>query len=151
MSASLSLRGPGNVLVLNAGSSSLKFTMYAMDNEKILAKGIVERIGLNEPFLKYERFDGSSFKEQALVSTHAEALKLVCAKLVEKDVGVLNSLMDVEAIGHRVVHGGENFHDSVIVTNEVKNNIHECAALASYHSVRFSVSRLCDRPVSMTI
>ncbi|MEI6166224.1 MAG: acetate kinase [bacterium] len=134
MSASLSLRGPGNVLVLNAGSSSLKFTMYAMDNEKILAKGIVERIGLNEPFLKYERFDGSSFKEQALVSTHAEALKLVCAKLVEKDVGVLNSLMDVEAIGHRVVHGGENFHDSVIVTNEVKNNIHECAALAPLHN-----------------
>lgn len=134
MSASVSLRGPGNVLVINAGSSSLKFTMYAMDNEKILAKGIVERIGLNEPFLKYERYDGSSFKEQALVSTHAEALKLVCAKLVEKDVGVLNSLMDVEAIGHRVVHGGENFHDSVIVTNEVKNNIHECAALAPLHN-----------------
>jgi acetate kinase len=108
--------------------------MYAMDNEKILAKGIVERIGLNEPFLKYERFDGSSFKEQALVSTHAEALKLVCAKLVERDVGVLNSLKDVEAIGHRVVHGGENFHDSVIVTNEVKNNIHECAALAPLHN-----------------
>jgi acetate kinase len=134
MVASSILSGPVNVLVLNAGSSSLKFTMYAMDNEKILAKGIVERIGLNEPFLKYERFDGSSFKEQALVSTHAEALKLVCAKLVERDVGVLNSLKDVEAIGHRVVHGGENFHDSVIVTNEVKNNIHECAALAPLHN-----------------
>jgi acetate kinase len=134
MSAAVSLRGPVNVLVVNAGSSSLKFTMFAMDNEKILAKGIVERIGLNEPFLKYERFDGSSFKEQALVSNHAEALKLVCAKLVEPEVGVLNSLMDVEAIGHRVVHGGENFHDSVIVTNEVKNNIHECAALAPLHN-----------------
>jgi len=134
MSASVSLRGPVNVLVVNAGSSSLKFTMFAMDHEKILAKGIVERIGLNEPFLKYERFDGSSFKEQALVSNHAEALKLVCAKLVESDVGVLKSLKDVEAIGHRVVHGGENFHDSVIVTNEVKNNIHECAALAPLHN-----------------
>ncbi|MEI8139414.1 MAG: acetate kinase [bacterium] len=134
MSAAISLRGPVNVLVVNAGSSSLKFTMFAMDHEKILAKGIVERIGLNEPFLKYERFDGSSFKEQALVSNHAEALKLVCAKLVEPEVGVLNSLMDVEAIGHRVVHGGENFHDSVIVTNEVKNNIHECAALAPLHN-----------------
>ena len=134
MSASVSLRGPVNVLVVNAGSSSLKFTMFAMDHERILAKGIVERIGLNEPFLKYERFDGSSFKEQALVSNHAEALKLVCAKLVESDVGVLKSLKDVEAIGHRVVHGGENFHDSVIVTNEVKNNIHECAALAPLHN-----------------
>lgn len=128
------LSGPVNVLVLNSGSSSLKFTMYAMDKERVLARGIVERIGLNEPFLKYERFDGSTFKEQALVSTHAEALKLVCAKLVEPDVGVLNSLMDVEAIGHRVVHGGENFHDSVIVTNEVKTNIRECAALAPLHN-----------------
>ena len=134
MAASVSLRGPVNVLVVNAGSSSLKFTMFAMDQEKILAKGIVERIGLNEPFLKYERFDGTSFKEQAFVSNHAEALKLVCVKLVESDVGVLNSLMDVEAIGHRVVHGGENFHDSVIVTNEVKTNIQECAALAPLHN-----------------
>ncbi len=106
MSASVTLRGPVNVLVINAGSSSLKFTMFAMDKETILAKGIVERIGQNEPFLKYERFDGSSFKEQALVSNHAEALKLVCAKLVEGDVGVLKNLMEVEAIGHRVVHGG---------------------------------------------
>ena len=134
MSASVLLRGPVNVLVINAGSSSLKFTMFAMDNEKILAKGIVERIGLNEPFLKYERFDGSVFREQAMVSNHAEALKLVCAKLVEQGVGVLDSLKDVEAIGHRVVHGGENFHDSVIVTNEVKNNIHECSALAPLHN-----------------
>lgn len=134
MSASKTVHGPINVLVLNAGSSSLKFTMFAMDKETVLARGIVERIGLNEPFLKYERFDGSSFKEQALVSNHAEALQLVCAKLVEPDIGVLNSLLDVEAIGHRVVHGGENFHDSVIVTNEVKNNIRECAALAPLHN-----------------
>jgi acetate kinase len=94
----------------------------------------VERIGLNEPFLKYERFNGNSFKEQALVTNHAEALKLVCSKLVEPEVGVLKSLKDVEAIGHRVVHGGENFNDSVIVTSEVKNNINECAALAPLHN-----------------
>jgi acetate kinase len=105
-----------------------------MDKETILARGIVERIGLNEPFLKYERFNGNSFKEQALVTNHAEALKLVCSKLVEPEVGVLKSLKDVEAIGHRVVHGGENFHDSVIVTSEVKNNINECAALAPLHN-----------------
>ena len=127
-------RSPVNILVINAGSSSLKFTMYAMDTEKFLARGIIERIGLNEPFLKYERFDGKSFKEQALVSSHAEALELVCAKLVDPETGVLNSLMDVEAIGHRVVHGGENFHDSVIVTREVKTNIRECASLAPLHN-----------------
>lgn len=134
MSVSTPLNGPVNVLVLNAGSSSLKFTMYAMDKETMLARGIVERIGLNEPFLKYERFDGSTFREQALVTNHAEALKLVCAKLIEPDIGVVKRLMDVEAIGHRVVHGGENFHDSVIVTNEVKNNIRECATLAPLHN-----------------
>ena len=127
-------RAPVNVLIVNAGSSSLKFTMYAMDKEKFLARGIVERIGLNEPFLKYERYDGKAFKEQALVSTHEEALELVCAKLVDPEVGVLSSLMDVEAIGHRVVHGGENFHDSVIITNEVKNNIRECSNLAPLHN-----------------
>ena len=127
-------RAPVNVLIVNAGSSSLKFTMYAMVKEKFLARGIVERIGLNEPFLKYERYDGKAFKEQALVSTHEEALELVCAKLVDPEVGVLSSLMDVEAIGHRVVHGGENFHDSVIITNEVKNNIRECSNLAPLHN-----------------
>ncbi len=134
MPVAVAHRAPVNVLVVNAGSSSLKFTMYAMDKEKFLARGIVERIGMNEPFLKYERYDGKSFKEQALVSTHEEALELVCAKLVDPETGVLNSLMDVEAIGHRVVHGGENFHDSVIVTNEVKNNIRECASLAPLHN-----------------
>ncbi|MEI6563732.1 MAG: acetate kinase [bacterium] len=134
MSGSATLHGPKNVLVVNAGSSSLKFTMFAMANEKVLARGIVERIGLSEPFLKYERHDGKTFKEQALVSTHEEALKLVCAKLVDHDAGVLNSLMEVEAIGHRVVHGGENFYDSVIVTNEVKNNIRECFGLAPLHN-----------------
>ena len=134
MSASSTHRSPVNVLVVNAGSSSLKFTMYAMDKEKFLARGIVERIGMNEPFLKYERYDGKTFKEQALVSNHEEALELVCAKLVDPEAGVLTSLMDVEAIGHRVVHGGENFHDSVIVTSEVKNNIRECASLAPLHN-----------------
>ena len=134
MATTVSRRAPVNVLVVNAGSSSLKFTMYAMDKERMLARGIVERIGLSEPFLKYERHDGKSFKENVLVGSHPEALELVCEKLVDPELGVLNSLMDVEAIGHRVVHGGENFHDSVIVTSEVKNNIRECANLAPLHN-----------------
>jgi acetate kinase len=127
-------QGPAKVLVLNAGSSSLKFTLYAMDKERFLARGIIERIGLNEPFLKYERHDHKNFKEVALVSNHDEALRLVCAKLVEPEYGVLGSLDEVDAIGHRVVHGGENFHDSVIVTGEVKNHIRECFTLAPLHN-----------------
>jgi acetate kinase len=127
-------RAPLNVLVVNAGSSSLKFTMYRMDRETVLARGIVERIGLKEPFLKYEFNGGKTVKEQALVTNHDEALHLVCAKLVDTQQGVLKSLAEVEAIGHRVVHGGESFHDSVIVTPEVKNGIRECMALAPLHN-----------------
>jgi len=134
MLASTAHRPPTNVLVLNAGSSSLKFTMFTMARETVMARGIVERIGLDEPFLKYERLDGVSFKEQALVVNHEEALELVCAKLIDPDTGVLKSLAEVDAIGHRVVHGGENFHDSVVVTNEVKHNIRECANLAPLHN-----------------
>ena len=134
MTASLQLRGPVNILVINSGSSSLKFTMYSMLNEKILAKGMVDRIGLDKPCLKYDRFDGLNLKENVCIASHAEALKLVCDKLISKDVGVLDGLKDVEAIGHRVVHGGEKFHDSVIITNEVKNNIRECSALAPLHN-----------------
>jgi acetate kinase len=108
--------------------------MFAMARETVMARGIVERIGLDEPFLKYERLDGVSFKEQALVVNHEEALELVCAKLIDPDTGVMKSLAEVDAIGHRVVHGGENFHDSVVVTHEVKNNIRECANLAPLHN-----------------
>jgi acetate kinase len=127
-------RAPLKVLVVNAGSSSLKFTMYRMDKETVLARGIVERIGQSEPFLKYEGEDGKALKEPAPVTNHDEALRLVCAKLVDPVHGVLKSLAEVEAIGHRVVHGGENFHDSVIITGEVKNNIRECIGLAPLHN-----------------
>ena len=125
---------PENILVINAGSSSLKFTMFGMLEEKIRAKGIVERIGLREPYLRYERFDGRCLKEAAKITNHDEALRLVCKKLVVPDYGVLDSLKQVEVIGHRVVHGGEKFHDSTVVTDEVKDIIRECATLAPLHN-----------------
>jgi acetate kinase len=125
---------PVNILIINAGSSSLKFTMFYIMEEKIRAKGIVERIGLREPYLRYERFDGRSLKVQTKITNHDEALRLVCDKLVDAEVGVLDSLKQVEAIGHRVVHGGEKFHDSTVVTDEVKDIIRECATLAPLHN-----------------
>ena len=125
---------PENILVVNAGSSSLKFTMFGMREEKIRAKGIVERIGLREPYLRYERFDGRDLKEQAKITNHDEALRLVCDKLIDPEYGVLKSLKQVEAIGHRVVHGGEKFHDSSVVTDEVKDIIRECSTLAPLHN-----------------
>jgi acetate kinase len=135
-----------HVLVVNAGSSSLKFTMFKMDEEKVLARGIVERIGQNEPFLKYEKHDGVTFKEQALISTHEEALRLICNRLINPESGVLKSLSEVEAIGHRVVHGGETFHDSVIITDAVKHTIEECFGLAPLHNPpNLSAIEACDR------
>ena len=108
--------------------------MYSMDTEAWLAKGIVERIGLAEPFLKYERPGHATVREQAKVLNHDEALRLVCAKLVDPECGVLQSLTEVEAIGHRVVHGGERFHDSVTVTQQVKDCIRDCFGLAPLHN-----------------
>ncbi len=125
---------PLNVLVVNAGSSSLKFTMFRMDHETVLARGIVERIGQNEPFLKFERHNGAVFKEQAYVSTHEEALRMICNRLVDAETGVMQSMDEVEAIGHRVVHGGEKFHDSVTVTEAVKQTIRDCSSLAPLHN-----------------
>jgi acetate kinase len=125
---------PVNILVVNAGSSSLKFTMFCMAKEQMLAKGIVERIGLKEPNLVYQRFDGQELREQVNVKNHDDALKVVCEKLVDKKFGVLRSLNEVEAIGHRVVHGGEKFHDSPLVTDEVEQIIEQCATLAPLHN-----------------
>ena len=126
--------GPVNILVVNAGSSSLKFNMFCMFEEKVLAKGLVERIGLREPSLKYERFDGKKLVEQQKITNHDEALRVVCEKLVDPEYGVLKTLSQVEAIGHRVVHGGEKCHDSHTVTTEIKDIIRECATLAPLHN-----------------
>jgi len=125
---------PENVLVINAGSSSLKFTVFNAKSETMLAKGIVERIGLSEPRLKYRRDDDKKLTEQESITNHDEALKLVCEKLVDKEYGVLESLEQVEAIGHRVVHGGEKLHDSILVNDEVKQSIRDCATLAPLHN-----------------
>lgn len=121
-------------LVINAGSSSLKFTMFRISREKHLASGIVERIGLKEPRLYYERHDGVKLEEEAHVTNHDEALQLVCSKLVDKEYGVLSDLSEVEAIGHRVVHGAEKFSDSVLIDDEVKTAIRMCSTLAPLHN-----------------
>ncbi len=122
------------VLVLNSGSSSLKFQMYKMGAEKVLAKGIVERIGLDKPVLKYERHDGTKIQETIAVKNHDDALRLVCQKLIDAEVGVLKGLSEVEAIGHRVVHGGEKVNQPVKVGDHVKAIIRDCCSLAPLHN-----------------
>jgi len=112
----------------------------------MLARGIVERIGLEGTRLKYFRHDERQLVEEAPVSDHDGALRLICGKLVDPDCGVIESLAAVEAIGHRVVHGGEKFHDSITVDDEVKRIIREYAILAPLHNPpNLSGIEACER------
>lgn len=123
------------ILVVNAGSSSVKFTVYQMTTETVLAKGIIERIGLREPNFVYER-PGMPKEEQVVaVTNHQEALLAICKKMVDgENGGILKNLSEIEAIGHRVVHGGEKFSEPVLINDEVKTEIRLCANLAPLHN-----------------
>jgi len=124
-----------NVLVLNSGSSSLKFMVFQMGNKsKMLVRGIVERIGSNGPHLTYKREDGLTVSEDAPIETHDDAIVLLCKKLVDPNCGVFKELSEVNAIGHRIVHGGEEIHDACLITNEVKACIEKYTPLAPLHN-----------------
>ena len=121
------------ILVINAGSSSLKFQLIDMDNEEVIAKGICEEIGGKSGF-KFKVPGRDDYKLSLSLPTHAEALKLVLDTLVDENMGVIKSVSEIGAVGHRVVHGGEKFASSVLVTDEVKAIIAECADLAPLHN-----------------
>ena len=121
------------VLVINAGSSSLKFQLIDMENEAVIAKGICEEIGGKSGF-KYKVPGREDYKAAVSMPTHAEAFKLVLDTLVDENMGVIKSVDEIGAVGHRVVHGGESFSKSVIVDDEVKRIIGECADLAPLHN-----------------
>lgn len=123
------------ILVINSGSSSLKFMLFSITTETMLAKGSVERIGDVGGNLVYQRDDEPKTEQAVNAENHGKALALACNMLVDEQRGVLASLKDVDAIGHRVVHGAEEFSDSVIVTDDVKNSIKQCAALAPLHNL----------------
>jgi acetate kinase len=124
------------VLVVNAGSSSMKFMVFEHEGQEytVLAKGNLECIGLDEPNLIYQRAGEDKTEEAVQAPDHAVAMEILCKKLVDPEHGVLESLTDVQAIGHRVVHGGETFTEPVIVNEEVKAKIDACAALAPLHN-----------------
>ena len=124
------------VLVINAGSSSLKFTLFDIGNgaENVIASGLVERVGSDRPNLIYKRPDGFKLEESPKVKNHGDALKAVCAKLCDPEVGVLKNLSEVTAIGHRVLHGGEKITMPVKVDAAVKDIIRECFPLGPLHN-----------------
>ncbi|MDR2724737.1 MAG: acetate kinase [Candidatus Adiutrix sp.] len=123
------------VLVVNAGSSSVKFTCFDMkDGPQVLAGGLIERIGIEGTEMKYTNAKGDVVKGEVAVKDAQEAVKLIAQRLVDPKVGVLKSLDEVKAIGHRVVHGGENITDPVLIDEKVKATIKDCFAIAPLHN-----------------
>ena len=122
-----------NVLVINCGSSSLKFQLINSDTEAVLAKGLCERIGIDGR-LTYQPAGGEKEVSNLAMPTHTEAIQFVINALTNSETGVVKSLDEINAVGHRVVHGGERFTSSVVVTPEVKAGIEECSDLAPLHN-----------------
>ena len=121
------------ILVLNSGSSSLKYQLINMDTEEVLAKGNFERIGQNNSFLTHKVGD-EKHKFEKPVSNHEKAIKFVLKKLQSSVYGVIKSPDEIYAIGHRIVHGGEKFTKPVIIDDEVMRGIEECIELAPLHN-----------------
>ncbi len=122
-----------NVLVINCGSSSLKFQLINSESEKVLAKGLCERIGIDGR-LTYQPEGGEKAVSDKAMPTHTEAIQFVIDALTDAETGVVKSLDEIGAVGHRVVHGGEKFASSVVITDEVKAAIEECNDLAPLHN-----------------
>ena len=122
-----------NILVINCGSSSLKFQLINSDTEEVLAKGLCERIGI-DGMLTYQPAGGAKEETKPAMPTHKQAIQLVLDALMNEKTGVIKSLEEVGAVGHRVVHGGEKFTTSVVITPEVVKEIEACNDLAPLHN-----------------
>ncbi|MEE0627959.1 MAG: acetate kinase [Lachnospiraceae bacterium] len=122
-----------NVLVINCGSSSLKFQLINSESEEVLAKGLCERIGIDGR-LTYQPAGGDKAVSDKAMPTHTEAIQYVIDALTDSETGVVKSLDEIGAVGHRVVHGGEKFANSVVITEDVLKAIEECNDLAPLHN-----------------
>ena len=123
------------ILVLNCGSSSIKYKLYNMEDESVLAQGIAERVGLDESFIKITLPDGSKKKIMHDMPDHKEGVKFVFQTLTHSEYGALKNLEEIDAVGHRVVQGGDLFEKSCIVTKEVATGIESLIDLAPVHNL----------------
>jgi acetate kinase len=123
-----------NILVINCGSSSLKYQLIDMKNEEALAKGLVERIGIEGSILTQKVEGRDKYIIQTPMKDHKEAIKIVLDALVDKENGVITNMSEISAVGHRVVHAGEKYSKSVIITDEVMDALEECVKLAPLHN-----------------
>lgn len=122
------------ILIINAGSSSLKYQLIDMDNENVLAKGNAERIGIKDSLLTHEVMGKEKFKISKNFNDHTEAIKEVIKTLISADKGVITDMSEIGAVGHRVVHGGERFKESVLIDDEVMDAIRANIDLAPLHN-----------------
>lgn len=123
-----------NILVINSGSSSVKYKLIDTNDEKTLAEGGVEKIGLNDGFLKYKKADGSKAIIELGKTDHKGAIKAILDLLTDPVEGCIKSFDQIDAVGHRLVHGGEKFNKSVIIDQAVKDMVRECYPLAPLHN-----------------
>lgn len=122
------------ILVLNCGSSSIKYKLFDMDNKAVIAQGGVEKIGLKDSFLLVKLPNGEKVQINKEMPEHTVGIELILNTLTDEKLGCISSLKEINAVGHRVVHGGEKFNKSVLITDEVLKNIEACIDLAPLHN-----------------
>ncbi len=123
-----------NILVINCGSSSIKFTLFQMDTNAVMAKGVIERIGVKGTHLFYETVNGDSLEKNIDVIDTQSAIKYIISILEDEKIGVIRSINEIASVGHRVVHGGEKITQPVMITREIKKIIKEYYDLAPLHN-----------------
>lgn len=122
------------VIVLNCGSSSIKYQLFEMDNQSVLAKGVVEKVGLHGSFLKYEPANGEAVKLEGEILDHQSGIEYILGILSSKQRGVIRNFEEIDAVGHRVVLGGEEFDKSVYIDDHVIQKVEEYVSLAPLHN-----------------
>lgn len=123
-----------NILVVNCGSSSVKYQLIDMEAQNVLAQGLVERIGIEGSILTQKVAGKDKYIIKQPMDNHKDAIKLVLNALIDKEHGVISNMDQINAVGHRVVHGGEKYSESVLINEEVMANIEECVKLAPLHN-----------------
>ena len=122
------------ILVLNCGSSSIKYALYNMDNHSVMTSGGAERVGLDGAFVKVKLANGDKKQIMHDIPEHTEGVKFIFSLLTDPEIGVIKSLDEIDAVGHRMVHGGERFSQSVLITPEVIKAFEEVSDLAPLHN-----------------
>ena len=122
------------ILVLNCGSSSIKYALYNMDTKEVMTSGGAERVGLDGAFVKVKLANGEKKQIMHDIPEHTEGVKFIFSLLTDPEIGVIKDLKEIDAVGHRMVHGGEKFNKSVVLTDEVLKVFEECSDLAPLHN-----------------